>query len=61
MSTAGVPLDTLSGASLHCHVDPETYRSAVELIGRAEQVEKPAEMKACLRSVRRDELRGGRP
>jgi len=60
MSAAGPLLDTFSAASLHCHVHPETYRKTVELTGRAEHVEMPAEMKARLRSLLLDELRGGR-
>lgn len=59
MSTAGALLDSFSAASLHCHVHPEAYRSAVELSGRAERVEMPAERKTRLRSLRPDELRGG--
>jgi len=60
MSVAGPLLDTFSAASLHCRVHSETYRSAVELTGRAEHVEMPVEMKARLRSLRLDELRRGR-
>jgi hypothetical protein len=60
MSTAGAPLDSFSAASLHCHVDPETYRSAVKLTGRAERVEMPAGRKTRLWSLRLGELRGGR-
>jgi hypothetical protein len=60
MSAAGPLLDTFSAASLHCRAHPETYRSDVELTRSAEDVEMPAAMKARLRSLLLDELRGGR-
>jgi len=43
-----------------CRAYLETYRKTVELTGRAEQIEMPEEMKARLRSLLLDELRGGR-
>ena len=43
-----------------CRAYLETYRKTVELTGRAEHVEMPEEMKARLRSLLLDELRGGR-
>lgn len=43
-----------------CRAYLETYRKTVELTGRAEHVEMPAEMKARLRSLLVDELRRGR-
>ncbi len=60
MSAAAPLLDTFFAASLHCRVDPEIYRSAVELTRRAEHVEMPEEMKVRLRSLLPDELRRGR-
>ena len=60
MSAAGPLLDTFSATSLHCRVHPETYRGPVELTRSAEHVEMPAEMKARLRTLLLDELRGGR-
>jgi len=60
MSAAGLLLDSFFAASLHCRVPPETYRSAVELSGRAEHVEMPAEMKARLQRLLLDEPRRGR-
>jgi anti-sigma factor RsiW len=42
-----------------CRAYLETYRKTVELTGRAEHVEMPAEMKARLRSLLLDELRRG--
>jgi hypothetical protein len=38
MSAAGPLLDTFSAASLHCRVHPDTYRSAVELTGRIDEL-----------------------
>lgn len=43
-----------------CRAYLDTYRKTVELTGRAEHAEMPAEMKARLRSFLLDELRGGR-
>jgi predicted anti-sigma-YlaC factor YlaD len=43
-----------------CRAYFETYRKTVELTGRAEHVEMPAEMKARLRSLLLGELRSGR-
>ena len=43
-----------------CRAYLETYRKTVELTGRAEHVEMPAEMKSRLRSLLLDELRRGR-
>jgi anti-sigma factor RsiW len=42
-----------------CRAYLETYRKTVELTGRAEHVEMPAEMKVRLRSLLLDELRRG--
>ena len=44
-----------------CRAYLETYRKTVELTGRAEHVEMPAEMKTRLRRLLLDELRRGRP
>ena len=44
-----------------CRAYLETYRKTVELTGRAEHAEMPAEMKARLRSLLLDELRRARP
>ncbi len=38
----------------------ETYRMTIALTGRAEHVERPAEMKTRLRSLLLEELRRGR-
>ena len=43
-----------------CRAYLETYRKTVELTGRAEHLEMPAEMKTRLRRLLLDELRGGR-
>ena len=44
-----------------CRAYLGTYRKTVELTGRAEHVEMPAEMKTRLRRLLLDELQGGRP